>query len=164
MQTDGRTGKTKRKVALRNFANAPKEKHKSEVHVHPTGKCLFTTYGFRLPLTPIFNSTRFSVLKFLHVWHSNDAADFHFPLSSHATLNTAVEMYDIFLTYMYSTRKSVTVCVCVCVLSEHVWILYIISHHSRFYALQHVAAVWSQMCGMKDTNNLIHCCNASVST
>jgi len=44
----------------------------------------------------------------------------------------------------------VCVCVCVCVLSDHVWILYIISHHSSFYAYKHVAAVWSQMCGMKD--------------
>jgi hypothetical protein len=50
-------------------------------------------YGFRLLLTLIFNSTRFSVLKFLHMRDSNDAADFHYPLSPHATLNKAVQMY-----------------------------------------------------------------------
>ena len=54
-----RTGIMKLTVAFRNFADAPKkkhksevhvrstEKHKSEVHVRSTGKCLFTTNGFR---------------------------------------------------------------------------------------------------------------------
>ena len=42
-----RTDMIKLIVAFRNFAKAPKKKHKSEVNVRSTGKCLLTTNGFR---------------------------------------------------------------------------------------------------------------------